>query len=68
MAYDYYVRTKQGEFRDDRHHFTTKWKGVAAGEISSVHIENPNLDVLTAEEYTNRGKAKGMVPEEGPEG
>jgi len=55
---DFYVRTKQGEFRDDRHQFTTKWKGVAAGEISSVHIENPNLEVLTAEEYARTTKRR----------
>ena len=63
MAYDYYVRTKQGEFRDDRHHFTTKWKGVAAGEISSVHIENPNLEVLTAEEHARMKRREEPAPE-----
>ena len=60
---DFYVRTKQGEFRDDRHHFTTKWRGVAAGEISSVHIDNPNLEVLTAEEYARMKRREEPAPE-----
>ena len=60
---DFYVRTKQGEFRDDRHQFTTKWKDVTAGEISSVHIENPNLEVLTAEEYARMKRKEGPAPE-----
>ena len=60
---DFYVRTKQGEFRDDRHHFTTKWKGVAAGEISSVHIEHPNLEVLTAEEHARMKRREEPAPE-----
>lgn len=56
---DYYVRTKSGgEFRDDRHVFTHRWTAVKAGEIGSVHIENPNLEVLTAEEYAARTKKK----------
>ena len=60
---DFYVRTKQGEFRDDRHHFTTKWRGVAAGEISSVHVENPNLEVLTAEEHARTKRREEPAPQ-----
>ena len=43
------VRTKQGGFRDDRFHFTTKWTDVEEAELSSVHIEHPNIEVKTAE-------------------
>ena len=43
-----FVRTKQkdSEFRDDRHHFSNKWVEVPTGEISSVHIDHPNLEVV----------------------
>lgn len=41
---DIWVRTKDGEFRDDRHHFTTKWQKVSESEISSVHLDNPKLE------------------------
>ena len=60
---DYYVRTKQGEFRDDRHHFTTKWRGVAAGAKTRVKINNPNLAVMTAEEYARMKRREGPAPE-----
>ena len=51
MAHDYYVRTTNGEYRDDRHEFGSKWKGVAAGELSATHFNDPKLEIVTAEEH-----------------
>lgn len=53
---DYYVRTKSGTFRDDRHEFTTKWKGAAAGDLKRRHFDNPNLEIVTAEEHTRQSR------------
>ena len=49
MAHDYYVRTTSGEYRDDRHEFGPKWKGVAAGELSATHFNGPKLEIVAAE-------------------
>jgi len=43
------VRTKQGGFRDDRFYFTSRWTDVEEGELSSVHIDDPNIEIKTAE-------------------
>ena len=64
QEFDYYVRTVSGEFRDDRHHFTTKWTGVITGELSSVHFDNPKLEIVTAEQHR---KGRRAEPEGQPE-
>ena len=51
MAHDYYVRTTSGTYRDDRHEFGPKWKGVAVGELSATHFNDPKLEIVTAEEH-----------------
>ena len=61
MAHDYYVRTTSGTYRDDRHEFGPKWKGVAAGELSAAHFNDPKLEIVTAEEHA---KAKGKAAKE----
>ena len=63
QEFDYYVRTVSGEFRDDRHHFTAKWTGVSAGELSSAHFDNPKLEIVTAEEHA-KAKNKAIKEEE----
>jgi len=63
MAHDYYVRTTSGEYRDDRHEFGPKWKGVAAGELSATHFNDPKLEIVAAEEHT-KAKNKAIKEEE----
>lgn len=38
------VRTKQGGFKDDRFHLTTKWQDVDG--ISPLWVDNPNIEVM----------------------
>jgi len=56
MAHDYYVRTVSGSYRDDRHEFGPKWKGVPAGELRSSHFNEPQLEIVTAEEHTKASR------------
>ena len=63
MAHDYYVRTTSGEYRDDRHEFGPKWKGVAAGELAAHHFDNPKLEIVTAEEH-QKASRKAVKDEE----
>ena len=56
MAHDYYVRTTSGEYRDDRHEFGPKWKGVPAGELRSNHFSDPQLEIVTAEEHAKASR------------
>lgn len=51
---DYYVRTKQGEYRDSRHAFSGKWTKVPAGELRAAHFDNPKLEIVTAEDHERR--------------
>lgn len=38
------VRTKQGGFRDDRYHLTTKWQDVDG--INPLWVDSPNIEVM----------------------
>jgi len=63
MAHDYYVRTTNGTYRDDRHEFGPKWKGVAAGELRSNHFNDPQLEIVAAEEHA-KAKNKAIKEDE----
>lgn len=39
------VRTKQGGFRDDRFHLTTKWQEVEEKDISPLWVDSPNIEI-----------------------
>lgn len=39
------VRTKQGGFRDDRFHLTTKWQDVDEADISPLWVDSPNIEI-----------------------
>lgn len=41
----YQIRTKQGEFRDDINHFTTKWQDVDESRVRGEYLDNDNLEV-----------------------
>ena len=49
--FDYYVRTTSGTYQDGRHEFGPKWKGVAAGELAAHHFNDPQLEIVTAQEH-----------------
>jgi len=56
MAHDYYVRTTSGTYRDGRHEFGPKWKGVAAGELAAHHFNDPKLEIVTALEHAKASR------------
>lgn len=39
------VRTKQGGFKDDRFHLTTKWQDVDEADISPLWVDSPNIEI-----------------------
>ena len=43
------VRTKQGGFKDDRFELTTKWQDVEEADISPLWVDNPNIEIKTAD-------------------
>ena len=43
------VRTKQGGFRDDRFHLTTKWQDIDEKDISPLWVDDPNVEIKMAD-------------------
>jgi len=63
MAHDYYVRTTSGTYQDGRREFGPKWTGVAAGELSATHFNDPKLEIVTAKEH-EKASRKAVKEEE----